>query len=96
MSTLTLHTLRRAYMASVLLLLRFLPLGIASCAIVPLYWTLPRILGLQAAVPAAVAEGGARTLGTSARLQQAHRLPPSGPLLSRIVLRGTGKTGVRN
>lgn len=47
----------RAYIASARVLLRFLPLGVASCAIIPLYWTLPRILGLQAAVPAAVSEG---------------------------------------
>ena len=44
-------------MASVLVLLRFLPLGAASAALLPLFWTLPRIVALQATVPAAVAEG---------------------------------------
>lgn len=47
----------RAYLATALVLLRFLPLGAASCLVIPLYWTLPRVVKLQAAVPAAIAEG---------------------------------------
>lgn len=54
--TLDLHT-SRAYLATALVLLRFLPLGAASALLIPLYWTLPRIVALQTAVPAAVAEG---------------------------------------
>lgn len=39
------------------MLFRFLPLGAASILVVPLYWTLPWVVRLQAAVPAAIAEG---------------------------------------
>jgi hypothetical protein len=61
---------RRAYLATALVLLRFLPLGAASILIVPLYWTLPRMVKLQAAVPAAVAEG----LGPKAAVERSQRL----------------------
>jgi hypothetical protein len=46
-------------------LFRFLPLGAASILIVPLYWTLPRVVRLQTAVPAAVAEGAACLRGSA-------------------------------
>lgn len=61
---------RRAYFATALVLLRFLPLGAASCLIIPLYWTLPRVVALQAAVPAAVAEG----LGPRAAVERSQQL----------------------
>jgi hypothetical protein len=65
-----------AYLATALVLFRFLPLGAASILIIPLYWTLPRIVKLQAAVPAAIAEGAACLLCSI--LQEASCVAASG------------------
>lgn len=47
----------RVTVVAVMVVLRFLPLGAASTLLLPLPWTLPRIMGLQAAGPAAYCEG---------------------------------------
>lgn len=49
-------------MVAVMVVLRFLPLGAASTLLLPLPWTLPRIMGLQAAGPAAYCEGTSELL----------------------------------
>lgn len=48
---------RRVTVVVVMVVLRFLPLGLASALLLPLPWMLPRIIGLQAAAPAAFCEG---------------------------------------
>lgn len=55
---------RRVAAATVTVLLRFLPLGAAAVLVVPLPWVLPRILALQALVPAAYLEGAPAPLYT--------------------------------
>lgn len=79
---------KRVFIVDLLVTIRVLPLQVASLALLSLPWTLPRLLDLQAANPAAILDGldGKQAIARSKEVVQPVRRAMAVPFFGLIVL----------
>lgn len=89
--------LRRVWIVDLLFNLRALPLQGLSLLVLPVFWTVPRLLAIQLAVPVAIMEGrsGNDALARSSRLMDGFRSSYGWPFVA-LILAVRFVDGVRN
>ncbi|MEW5304748.1 MAG: hypothetical protein WDW36_007339 [Sanguina aurantia] len=78
---------RRAWVTELVFTLQAIPLQAASLLVIPTYWTVPRFLGIQLALPVSILEGssGTAALDRSLQLMSSARGSYGWPLLSLLL-----------